>query len=74
MLQSDMAVMIDTSMFEQFVLPDIKKCCDHLDHAFYHLDGKEQIQHLEFLAIKTLKHNIYNKINIYLYTESFFFK
>ncbi len=49
MLQSDMAVMIDSSMFEQFVLPDIKKCCDHLDHAFYHLDGKEQIQHLDLL-------------------------
>jgi hypothetical protein len=49
MLQSDMSVMIDSSMYEQFVLPDLKKCCNQLDHAFYHLDGKEQIQHLDLL-------------------------
>jgi len=49
MLQSDMAVMIDTSMFEQYVLPDLKTCCDNLEHAFYHLDGKEQLQHLDLL-------------------------
>jgi len=48
-IQSDMAVMIDPLMYEQFVLPDLKKCCNHFDHAVYHLDGKEQIQHLDLL-------------------------
>jgi len=33
-------------MFERFVLPDLITCCDHLDHGFYHLDGKGQIRHL----------------------------
>ena len=30
-------------------MPDIVACCDHLDHAFYHLDGKGQIPHLDLL-------------------------
>lgn len=47
--QSDLAVMIDPLMFEQFVIPDLKECCNHVDHAFYHMDGKEQIQHLDLL-------------------------
>jgi hypothetical protein len=58
MLQSDMAVMIDTNMFEEFVIPDLKKCCDNLDHAFYHLDGKEQLQHLDLLLSMDNLHGI----------------
>jgi 5-methyltetrahydrofolate--homocysteine methyltransferase len=49
MLQCDFAYMISPAMFEQFVLPDLVACCDHLDHAFYHLDGKGQIPHLDLL-------------------------
>jgi hypothetical protein len=49
MLQSDFAYMISPTMFERFVLPDITACCDHLDHGFYHLDGKGQIPHLDIL-------------------------
>ena len=49
MLQSDFAAMISPQMFERFVLPDIATCCDQLDHAFYHLDGKGQIPHLDLL-------------------------
>lgn len=41
--------MISDKMFERFVLPDIAACCDALDHAFYHLDGKGQIIHLDML-------------------------
>ncbi|MHC4999731.1 MAG: hypothetical protein ACYSO7_09900 [Planctomycetota bacterium] len=48
-LQSDFSYMISPDMFEQFVLPDLEKCCDHLDHSFYHLDGKGQLPHLEML-------------------------
>jgi len=49
MLQSDFAYMISPAMFERFVLPDLTACCDHLDHGFYHLDGKGQIPHLDLL-------------------------
>ena len=36
-------------MFERFVLPDLAACCDRLDHAFYHLDGKGELPHLDLL-------------------------
>jgi 5-methyltetrahydrofolate--homocysteine methyltransferase len=49
MLQSDFAYMISPRMFERFVMPDIAACCEVLDHAFYHLDGKGQIPHLDML-------------------------
>ncbi len=49
MLQSDLSYMISPAMFERFVLPDLTACCNHLDHAFYHLDGKGQIPHLDML-------------------------
>jgi 5-methyltetrahydrofolate--homocysteine methyltransferase len=41
--------MISPAMFERFVVPDLVACCDHLDHGFYHLDGKGQIAHLDLL-------------------------
>ena len=49
MLQSDFSYMISPAMFERFVLPDLTACCNHLDHGFYHLDGKGQIRHLDML-------------------------
>jgi 5-methyltetrahydrofolate--homocysteine methyltransferase len=49
MLQSDFAYMISPRMFERFVMPDLAACCQALDHAFYHLDGKGQIRHLDML-------------------------
>ncbi len=49
MLQSDFSYMISPAMFKRFVLPDLISCCDHLDHGFYHLDGKGQIPHLDLL-------------------------
>ena len=56
MLQSDFAYMISPPMFERFVLPDIEKICNQLDYAFYHLDGKGQIPHLDMLlSIQNLK-------------------
>ncbi len=36
-------------MFERYVLPDLSACCEQLDYAFYHLDGKGQLPHLEML-------------------------
>jgi 5-methyltetrahydrofolate--homocysteine methyltransferase len=58
MLQSDFAYMISPEMFERFVLPDLVACCDRLDHAFYHLDGKGQIGHLDMLLSLENLHGI----------------
>jgi hypothetical protein len=49
MLQCDFSYMISPAMFERFVLPDLVACCEHLDHGFYHLDGKGEIPHLDML-------------------------
>ena len=49
MLQCDFSYMISPRMFERFVLPDLAVWCEQLDHAFYHLDGKGQIPHLDML-------------------------
>jgi len=48
-LQCDFSYMISPSMFERFALPDLEACCGALDHAFYHLDGKGAIPHLDML-------------------------
>lgn len=56
MLQSDFSYMISPRMFTRFVLPDLEACCVHLDYAFYHLDGKGELPHLEqILAIERLR-------------------
>ena len=49
MLQCDFSYMISPRMFERFVMPDLSACCDYLDHAMYHLDGKGEIAHLDML-------------------------
>lgn len=49
MLQSDFAYMISPPMFERFVLPDLRACCERLDYAFYHLDGVGQLAHVDHL-------------------------
>ncbi|MBN1873131.1 MAG: hypothetical protein JXA33_02800 [Anaerolineae bacterium] len=49
MLQCDFSYMISPKMFERFVMPDLIACCEHLDHGFYHLDGKGEIPHLDLL-------------------------
>jgi hypothetical protein len=48
-LQCDFSAMISPAMFEEFVLPDITEQCDRIDHAIYHWDGPNQIQHLDML-------------------------
>jgi len=56
MLQCDFAYMISPQMFARFVLPDLTTCCQRLDHAFYHLDGKGQLRHLDMLlALERLR-------------------
>jgi hypothetical protein len=54
-LQCDLSVMISPQMFEEFVLPEIEETTQWLDKAIYHLDGQEQIRHLDMLlSVKKL--------------------
>jgi hypothetical protein len=50
MLQCDFSYMISPRMFERFVLPDLSACCEHLDCAFYHLDGPGELPHVDLLC------------------------
>ena len=56
MLQCDLSSMISPLMFERFVRRDLVSCCDALDYAFYHLDGRGEIPHLDhLLSIERLR-------------------
>ncbi len=56
MLQSDFSYMISPRMFRRFVRPDLVACCDALDYAFYHQDGKGEIAHSDdLLSIPRLR-------------------
>lgn len=54
-LQCDLSVMISPQMYEEFVLPELEETANWLDHAIYHLDGREQIRHLDMiLSVKKI--------------------
>ncbi len=46
-LQCDLSVMISSEMFDNYILEELKKSCSFLTNAIYHLDGMEQIRHLD---------------------------
>ena len=48
-MQIDMSVMISNEMFEDFAMPELRAQCGLLDYPLYHLDGVEQIRHLDSL-------------------------
>ncbi|MCF7885911.1 MAG: hypothetical protein K9M80_05395 [Candidatus Marinimicrobia bacterium] len=48
-LQSDFSAMISPDMFQEFVIPDIKKQSRYLDQTIYHLDGPGQLVHVKHL-------------------------
>ena len=48
-LQCDMSVMISKEHFDQFVMPELEETTAFLDYSIYHLDGQEQIRHLDSL-------------------------
>jgi hypothetical protein len=55
-IQEDFSYMISKEMFDDFSLPHIIEMVDAMDYAFYHLDGKGSIQHLDsLLQIENLK-------------------
>ena len=48
-MQCDMSVMISNAMFERFIVPELTKQSRFLRYALYHLDGIEQVRHLDSL-------------------------
>ena len=48
-LQCDYSVMISPGMFEEFVLPELEETASAFEHATYHLDGIEQLRHLDMI-------------------------
>ncbi|MFI3325812.1 MAG: hypothetical protein R3Y35_06525 [Clostridia bacterium] len=48
-LQCDFSVMISPALFEEFVLPELQECAKAVDFASYHLDGVEEVRHLDMI-------------------------
>lgn len=48
-IQCDLSVMLSPAIFDRFVLPELTRMCDLLDHSIYHLDGVEETIHLNSL-------------------------
>jgi 5-methyltetrahydrofolate--homocysteine methyltransferase len=53
-LQCDLCVMISCAMFEKFVLPSLDRVSTDIGQSVYHLDGPEEVKHLDMLL--SLKH------------------
>lgn len=54
-LQCDYCCMISPKMFEEFVLPELEETASAFEHATYHLDGIEQLRHLDMiLSVKSI--------------------
>jgi len=55
-IQSDVSVMISNDHFEKFVRSELEEQSALMDHALYHLDGQEQLRHLDtLLSVKDIK-------------------
>lgn len=48
-MQVDFSVMLSPGMYEQFALPELHRISSAVDHTIYHLDGQEQIRHLDMI-------------------------
>ncbi len=46
-MQCDLSVMISKENFDEFILEELTTTANWLDNAIYHLDGMEQIRHLD---------------------------
>jgi hypothetical protein len=47
--QCDLCVMISPKHFSEFVGEDLESTYAYVDHGIYHLDGEEEIKHLDTL-------------------------
>jgi len=48
-MQCDFSAMISPAMYERFAVPELIKTGRRLDYAVYHLDGMEQVRHLDLI-------------------------
>lgn len=48
-VQCDFSVFLGNEMWREFVMPEIEAEVNFLDNCFYHLDGKQQLIHLDDL-------------------------
>ncbi len=48
-IQCDFSVMISEAHFEEFALPNLIASSEWMDRAIYHLDGSEQLRHLDMI-------------------------
>lgn len=48
-LQCDTSVMLSPEMFEELVVPELEATAERLTHGLYHMDGIEQLRHLDFI-------------------------
>jgi hypothetical protein len=48
-VQCDAAAMLSPEMFREFVVPRLTEQCEWLDYSMYHVDGKEELRHLDAL-------------------------
>lgn len=48
-LQCDMSVMLSKDIFDRFIMKELQSSLDFLTNAAYHVDGQEQIRHLDSL-------------------------
>lgn len=48
-LQCDLSVMISPDVFREFIVPELEATSSWLSHSCYHLDGMEQIRHLDMI-------------------------
>jgi hypothetical protein len=55
-MQSDISVMLSPDQFSEFVLGELEQQSEILEYPCYHLDGNEQLRHLDkLLGIKKLR-------------------
>jgi len=49
-VQCDFSVMLSPDMFEEFVLPDLRRTTAYFENSLYHLDGLEQLRFIDMIA------------------------
>jgi len=57
-IQCDFSVMISPAMFEEFAMPSLDRISREVGCGVYHLDGPEQIQHLDMILSLSHVHAI----------------
>ncbi|MBT9775668.1 trimethylamine corrinoid protein 2 [Clostridium sp. MCC353] len=55
-LECDFCALMSPDQFKALAVPALKKQAEHMDYAFYHLDGPDAIKHLDqILGIEAIK-------------------